>query len=185
MTTKPFKIAFVGTACVGKTTLLSEIKKQFPSVEIVEEAARVIMEKNLELQAMVTPFQEQTDIQALALKLEKEAQKKDLKIILCDRSVIDAVVYLRVIPKFKTDANNLFIKVKDWIPTYDKFYLLDPTDVPYQIDRIRKETLDDRQKLHDAFIDFFAETEIPYEMLSGTLEERIEKVRKIIPTNLI
>ncbi len=178
MPNKPFKIAFVGTSCVGKTTILNKFKND-PSVALVEEAARKFFEINPKIAARFGR-QPQEKIQKLALKLEKEAVKQGTSVILCDRSVIDAVVYVRAYGD-KKGSNEMLAKVRDWLPTYDKFYLLDPKGVPYVFDKIRQEDITWRQKLHDAYLDFFKETGIPYEILSGTLEERIEKVRKILP----
>ena len=98
---------------------------------------------------------------------------------MCDRSVIDAVVYVRSQGDIK-GAEELLKRVEFWLPTYHKFLLLNPSDVPYETDDIRQETPEARQKFHDAFLNFFEETGIPYELLSGTKDERIRRVTKIL-----
>ena len=118
-------------------------------------------------------------VQALVLTNEQDAHRLNPRVILCDRSVIDAVVYVKSQGDIK-GANELLKRVEFWLPTYHKFLLLDPADVPYKTDEIRQETPETRQKFHDVFLTFFKETNIPYELLSGTKEERIKRVTKII-----
>src|SRR3990167_2895985 len=138
---KVIKIAFVGTSSVGKTSLLWEYKKRMknnPSVAFVHEAARDFFENNPTVKKRFAK-DAQEKIQSLMLKREKKAHGSGAKIILCDRSVIDAVVYVR--------------------STEDK---------------------EVRQTFHKAFLEFFQELKIPYELLSGTIEERMAKVDKLI-----
>ena len=74
----------------------------------------------------------------------------------------------------------LLDRVKFWLPTYNKFLLLNPTDVPYQTDEVRQESEQVRQGFHNAYLEFFEESGIPYELLSGTLEQRVERVDEIL-----
>jgi|SRR3989338_9373310 len=178
---KVIKIAFVGTSSVGKTSLLWEYKKRMknnPSVAFVHEAARDFFENNPTVKKRFAK-DAQEKIQSLMLKREKKAHGSGAKIILCDRSVIDAVVYVRS-TEDKEGANELFEKIRFWLPTYRKFFLLDPVDVIYKKDKIRQEDKKVRQTFHKAFLEFFQELKIPYELLSGTIEERMAKVDKLI-----
>ena len=58
--------------------------------------------------------------------------------------------------------------------------LLNPVDVKYEKDEIRQEDEKTRQAFHKAFLEFFKETGIPYELLSGSIEQRIKRVGKLI-----
>lgn len=174
---EPRKIAFVGTSCTGKTTLIHAYRND-PDVVIVEEAARIFFTQNSQIKDRFSS-DTQGKVQALALKNEQDAHQSGASIILCDRSVIDAVVY--VSSQGDTQgAGELLKRVEFWLPTYHKFLLLDPANVPYETDDIRQETPETRQKFHDAFLEFFKETGIPYELLSGTIEERMTRVNQII-----
>lgn len=177
---KIIKIAFVGTSSVGKTSLLWEYKKRMgknPSIAFVHEAARDFFKDNATVKKRFAK-DTQEKIQSLMLKREKKAHGSGAKIILCDRSVIDAVVYVRSTGD-KEGSNELFEKVRFWLPTYYKFFLLDPADVIYKKDNIRQENEKVRQAFHKAFLDFFKEKRIPFELLSGTMEERMVKVDKL------
>lgn len=175
------KLAFVGTSRVGKTTILEHFKKSFagnPNVAFVEEAARTFFRQNPQIKDRFS-VDTQGQIQALALRNERDIHQSGARIIFCDRSVIDAVVYVRS-QGDKKGSDELLERVKMWLPTYHKFLLFDPVDIPYETDDIRQETSETRQKFHDAFLTFFKETNIPYELLSGTKEERIKRVTEII-----
>lgn len=175
------KIAFIGTSCIGKTTIVEEYRQRFvgdPHTVVVEEAARAFFTQNPDVVDRFS-VNAQERVQALALKSEQNAHDAGAKLILCDRSVIDAVVYTRANGD-REGADRLLEKVKFWLPTYHKFLLLDPADVPYQADDVRQEDEQLRQGFHNAFLEFFQESGIPFELLSGTVEQRIVRVDEII-----
>lgn len=175
---QPRKLAFVGTSCVGKTTLLDEYKRRSPLVTIVEEASRKFFIQNPDIKKRFS-FEVQGKVQQVALENEERAHGSGATIILCDRSVIDAIVYVKA-KGDQVGARELFKRIEFWLPTYHKFLLLNPADIPYQKDNVRQEDEAERQEFHEAFINFFNETGIPYELLSGTMEQRIVKVDEII-----
>lgn len=177
----PIKVAFIGTSSVGKTTLVEEYERRFSGntkVAIVPEAARRFFTDNPHVTDRFG-VDAQGQIQALALQQEQNAHNGGAEVILCDRSVIDAVVYVQAHGD-NEGASQLLDRVSFWLPTYNKFLLLDPADVPYETDDIRQEDESVRQRFHDAYLAFFEETGIPYELLSGTLEQRISRVDEII-----
>lgn len=176
-TGKERKIVFMGTSSVGKTTTLEEARKRFPDAAFAEEAARDFFANN----TVSDRFSAETQgrIQAMALENEKAAHESGAGIIFCDRSVLDAVVYTREHGDLE-GAEDLFRRVQFWLSTYDRFLLLDPLDIPYQQDGIRTESEEKRNSFHKVFIEFFEEKGIPYEILSGTIEERMKRIEEII-----
>lgn len=181
---QPRKVAFVGTSCIGKTTLLEYYRQRYSGnsqVAFVEEAARVFFQANPEITDRFSE-ESQGKVQALALQNEQAAYNSGVKVILCDRSVIDAVAYVKAHGD-PEGSDRLLDNVSFWLPTYHKFLLLDPIGVPYATDEVRLEDSDKRQQFHDAFVALFSEKEIPYELLSGTLEERISRVDEILTSN--
>lgn len=177
----PIKVAFVGTSCIGKTTLLEEYRRKFSgdsSAAIVDEAARIFFTRNPEVTDRFSK-DAQGKVKAFALQQEIEAHDSGASVIFCDRSVIDAVVYVGAHGD-KEGSVELLDKVSFWLPTYNKFLLLDPADVPFETDEVRQEDETVRQGFHDAFLSFFEESGIPFELLSGSLEERIARVDEIL-----
>ncbi len=177
------KIALVGTSCVGKSEVWKYFKEQpanSPQIVFVDEAAREYFAKNPNIpETERFSAQHQGAIQELQMENEQAAHKSGVEIILCDRSVLDAVVYVRGHGDRK-GSDSLLKRVQHWIPTYHTIFLLDPKDVPYVQDNIRQETPEIRQRNHDAFVELFSEAQIPHEMISGTLEQRIKKVQEVI-----
>lgn len=174
---EPIKIALVGTSCIGKTTLIDHYRND-QNVVIVEEAARIFFTQNPHIEDRFS-VDAQGQVQALALRNEQDAHQSGASVILCDRSVIDAVVYVRSQGDTK-GSEELLKRVEFWLPTYHKFLLLDPADVPYETDDVRQEREEVRQGFHSAFLEFFQDAGIPYELLSGTIEKRITRVNQII-----
>ncbi len=178
MSVEQKKIAFMGTSSIGKTTTLEAARKSFPDAYFVTEAARDFFADN---RSIVDRFSKdiQGKIQAMVLEREKQAHESGSRVIFCDRSVLDAVVYTRENGD-PEGAEELFARVKLWLPTYHRFLLLDPADVPYSQDEIRTESEEKRSSFHKVFIEFFEGKGIPYEILSGTLEERLRRVKEIV-----
>lgn len=177
----PVKLAFVGTSCIGKTTLLEEYGRRLngrTDAVIVPEAARVFFTDNPSITEKFAK-EAQRQVQSLALQQEQEVHNAGARLILCDRSVIDAVVYVRAHGDTE-GAAKLLDRVSFWIPTYNKFLLLNPADVLYKTDDVRQEDEYVRQSFHEAYLEFFQESGIPYELLSGTLEERIARVDELV-----
>ncbi len=173
---KQIKIAFVGTSCIGKTWLFEEFRRELDGgASFVEEAARLFFSTHPNVHNRFS-FAAQTSIQQLALKTEKHALSG---LIFCDRSVLDAAAYIYALGN-RDGADFLVKRVRDWLPTYSKIYLLDPTDIPYATDGIRDESEHTRWKFHKGFVELFSKYTVPYQLLSGTKDERIEIVRKFI-----
>lgn len=178
------KIALVGTSHIGKTPILEEFAIRATSIAIVPEAARDFFKAHPEIQGddrfKKSP---QEQIQYSAFLREHHSLGENPQIILCDRSVLDAVVYVRATGD-RAGSDELLERVRFWLPTYDKFLLLDPAGVPYEKDEIRQEEVEMREKFHDAFLEFFEETGIPFELLSGSLEDKIKRVDEILVSEL-
>lgn len=177
------KVALVGTSCVGKTTLFENYQRKFkgnPSIAFVEEAARQYFTNNAHIPIAerfgLTP---QGEIQDLAIQNEQLAHNSGAKIIICDRSVLDAVAYVRGSGDMN-GADSLFERVEHWIPTYQTIFLLNPDDVPHIRDDVRLEDPFVRQRNHEAFLELFMLANIHYDLLTGTIEQRTKRIDELI-----
>lgn len=177
------KIALVGTSCVGKTSILESYHKRFGddhTIAIVEEAAREYFIQNPEIPIIERfGFEPQSAIQDLAKRKEQEAHDSGAKSILTDRSVTDAAAYV-LGHGDREGSKRLISRVKFWLPTYHIIFLLDPDGVPYAQDETRQEALDVRLKNHEAFLELYEDEGIRFELLSGTLDQRIKRVDEVV-----
>lgn len=179
MNEKITKVAFVGTSCVGKTSLLDMCKNRMEKQALtVSEVAREYFTAHPKVQDRFS-VATQGDVQKLILDKEQFAHQwapcLGRTAIICDRSVLDAPVYVASQGDHE-GAEELFKRARHWTPTYDKIYLLDPADVSFANDDVRNEDEAARQLFHDSFVEFFARHGVGYELLSGTIEERFDTV---------
>lgn len=176
------KVTLSGTFCVGKTTMFTTYERRLQGnshVAFVAEPARKFFQKNpySVIERATTNVQRQ--MQELILQCEQVAHETKAEIILCDGSVLAPIVYLQGQKNIK-GADDLLRAVEFWLPTYDTFLLLDPRGVPYEQDAIRKETVEQRERTHDAYLELFTKEHIPYELISGDLAERFTRVDQIL-----
>jgi predicted ATPase len=177
------KIALVGTSCIGKSTIFEHFKHIYAGdkkVSFVEEAARNYFTQNSRIPVDNRfSFQPQSEIQALALQAEQAAHSSGSLLIITDRSTLDAAAYVRAYGDIQ-GSRTLVERVRLWLPTYSSILLLNPEGVTFQQDDIRQEDENVRQRNHHAFVELFEEEGVPYELVSGTLEQRIKRVNEII-----
>jgi nicotinamide riboside kinase len=174
------KLALVGAGGIGKTTLLEACRQHFgerTGAAFVSEAARTFFTNNLVLDRFSAETQGR--IQMLAFENERNAHLSGAQLIICDRSVVDAVVYVRAQGDAE-GADFLMERMRFWLPTYDKFLLLDPKNVPFRNDAVRAEREVDRQLFHEVFAKFLDESKLPHELLSGALETRLRRLDQIV-----
>jgi len=182
---KSKKFALIGTSCVGKTTLLFELerllKKKYKrkKIMIVPEAARYYFEKRKTLKPF--SYMHQRNIQEIARDFEERVEKQNPDIIICDRSVLDAVAYVKTMGT-KEKTKKLLSKERKWLATYRHFFLLNPEGIRYEMDFIRKEDSETREAFHVSFLSLLQHLNLPYTLVSGNGKQRLKKIEKIIST---
>jgi len=179
----PDKYAFVGAASTGKTTIFEALREEYltdPSIVFIEESGRPYFESRpyfTEQQIFSPPVQK--ELQGIILGKEQSATEQNPQVIICDRSVLDSPAHLYAMGD-EEGTEELLENVQFWLSTYKLILLLDPEGVPFENDEARRESEQTRNRIHQGFIDFFAKYKIPYELLSGSKEERIARVKGLI-----
>lgn len=179
----PEKIAIVGPASVGKTTITETYRRRFEfnsDVVVLGEGAELFFARNSGIpKESIHAVAIQKELQDFVLGREREAYKHGVRFIITDRSVIDPAVYTR----FSGDmsgSKELLNGIVSWIPTYTEFLLPDPADVPYEVGPYRKETSQERFAIHSLFITVLTENNLPYEVVSGSRQNRIRIIDSVI-----
>lgn len=176
---RPYKIALIGSQCVGKTTTLQTLKKIFSNntnVYFLDEGARIFFDTHPDIADR--GFGVQKRIQDFVLQREQQVDNA-FQCIVTDRSVIDPIIMAQIWDS-KQNAIRLYKNVESWIKTYSFFFILSPFGVTSLKDKHRKETMKERLIAHRLFISFCQEYHLPYKVVSGTLEEKIEKIKRKI-----
>jgi NadR type nicotinamide-nucleotide adenylyltransferase len=169
------KVVVIGPESTGKSTLSQALAAHF-SAPWVPEYARTYIEK------LDGPYDYDDMLVIAKGQLEWEdlhAQKAD-QLLICDTD-------LHVI---KVWSEHRFGKVHDWISEqiqlrkYD-VYLLTDIDIPWQEDPQREHPEPEmRQYFFELYRNLISQTGVPFEIISGTEPERIQKSVKTIRKHL-
>ena len=114
------RIAIIGTHCSGKTTICSELssfyRKKNINIGVCEEVARKswFLGRKIALPEL--------EIELLGMQVSEEMRATlNYDVVLCDRSVIDIVVYSRMF--FSNQSNPKAISMLKSIEAFAKFYV--------------------------------------------------------------
>ena len=178
------KIAIVGGSATGKTTLINQLEAEFRDnreVVFVHESARQFFTENPDQINFTLDVQKK--ILDLVYENEKRAIERDPKLIITDTSALEVMFYTRVMGD-EAGADELLDKVREYIPSYDKFLLMNPEDVMFVNDDVRREDKEIRDRVHSMLVDFYHANELKFELISGTIPDRQRRVSDIIRTYL-
>jgi nicotinamide riboside kinase len=173
------KIALIGTSAAGKTTLFEALQKQLSDdnrIVFVEEAARKFFMENRNIphkERLGVPVQMR--IQDRVLENEKQAESKGKPLIICDRSVLDPSIFVIANGDVR-GGEQLIDRVKPWLSTYTRFFVLNPADIPNVHDEVRWEDDELRQRIHDIFVEQLKANALDYELVSGSLKTRTDQI---------
>lgn len=178
------KIAIVGGSATGKTTLLIRLEKQYShnkKVVFVHESARQFFTQNPD--RIEFTFAVQEKILDLVFENEEIAMAKHPRLIVTDTSALEVMFYTKVHGDEK-GASTLLKRIEGYISTYTKFLVMNPNDVSFENDAIRRESKETRDKTHHLLIEFYHQNNLRFELISGTIPERHKRVSDIINTYL-
>lgn len=173
----PKVVAFIGAGCVGKSTLLDAYHRRLGGdgrVFFVSEAAKQYFSSHRMAEELRFTAPVQGEIQTMAMAAEQAACRRG-QLVLADRSVFDYPIYVSATGD-ADGASALLTRARTWAHMYHILYLLDPTGVPFETTAERRESAATRQLLHNAFLVFLARYDIPYTLLTGTVEARMQVV---------
>lgn len=177
-------IAHIGTTSSGKSTQTRVNQERFahiPQVLVRNDDARRFFNTNPSvLDSPVHTLEIQEPIQYFKIHhLQESSQREGVEVIITDGSIIDPPVLLNFFND-TTGANQLFQNVENLLPVHTMFLLHDPTGVPYVHEKERQETDAQRLEIHQAYLDFLIQHDLPYTLITGNLEERTRQINENI-----
>ena len=173
------RIGFCGTISVGKTTLVNALRElpEFADYEFRTERSKYLRDLGI-------PLNTDSTLKGQIIFFAERSSELFVDDMITDRTVIDVMAFTRLaqsIPYFMADALN--DAVAHLIREYDYIFYVSPEGVPLEDNGVRtidagyrKEIDKEIQKLILKHKNKFRS----YTELSGTTEERIEKIKQVM-----
>ncbi len=180
---KQFKIAFAGTHCTGKTSTVNEISRMLHECgvrhNLLSEAYRETA-SIFGLGGLTKKHNRNAVLHTYALQMLREIEcLKNSWSILCDRTVIDSFIYYDLANNNKRinypEYNMLRNAAKEHLKTYDRIYLICPTEDDIIDDGFRNKDKCIQYAAHDLFLEHM-------EHLDSVLVIDRDEIVCIIPT---
>ncbi|MBR3602249.1 MAG: ATP-binding protein [Lachnospiraceae bacterium] len=180
------KIAFTGTHCTGKTTLLKDIEEILADklkIHSVTEVARKIIEKGypLNMDATVESY-----IHYINDQLNEENKlMQECDIFISDRTLLDPVAYAMVNSKLpRPYISEYFIEMMKniWLLEKDRYdlYVYFPIEFALQYDGVRPEDEKYRRDIDALILSLLEQFQINYIKISGDRSERKKQLCDVI-----
>lgn len=163
MSKSVIKILFTGPESTGKTLLAQQAAKQFKSLWVPEYA-------RCYLETLGRPYVYEDILHIAKKQLEQESilAEKVKGPLFCDTSLLVCKVWAEY--KFGSCPAWILQRIRQL--DYDYIFLCD-TDVPWEYDSLREHP-NHREALKGIYQRELDNLDIPYEVLSGSFEERME-----------
>ena len=181
---KPIKIAVSGAMCSGKTTLLDLAQQHYRDhpVVFVPEQARIFFEatpiegdrSRPEVQDMLLPW---------IYRAEEAAERSGNQVVVCDRPIFDTYIHL-LEAGYQAEAADLLQRIRPWMATYHHILVSDIAGIPHTTDAVRWQDASVRQRMHDLVLEEYARQGISFELLSGSKQQRFDRLRQLVDRHL-
>ena len=173
------KIGLCGTMSVGKTTLVKELQN-LP--EFKNYITRT--ERSKELMAMGIPLNTDSTVKGQAVFLAERASELMQENIITDRTIIDVMAFAKCSKSMNyLEAQDFCDFAANMLHEYDYIFYVSPKGVEIEDNGVR-ETNAEYRKMIDETIQLLTNKYLHriknFNTLSGTTEERIEQMRKVI-----
>jgi len=176
------KIGFCGTISVGKTTLVNALKElpEFADYHFATERSKYLRDLGI-------PLNTDSTLKGQLIFLAERASELLHKDMITDRTVIDVMAFSHLsitIPFFiSADLNKA---VSELIRDYDYIFYVSPEGVELEDNGVRVVDSEYRMELDKTIKNLLEQhkfkfnTITGYSELSGTTEERIQKIKQVM-----
>lgn len=165
------RIAFVGPESTGKTTL-SQTMATLHHTEWVREYMRLYLQEKWDKQCAVCTWEDLLPIAKGQVRLENEALSKAKQYLFCDTCLLELVIYSYIYyGKCEPIIEQHALSQK-----YDHIFLT-YIDTPWVADDLRDKP-HEREEVFAFFKDFLEKKSIPFHLLKGNLDNRVEQINQ-------
>jgi GTPase SAR1 family protein len=173
------KIGFCGTVSVGKTTLVNALKElpEFANYNFATERSKYLRDLGI-------PLNTDSTLKGQFIFLAERASELFQENIITDRTIIDVMAFTRLaksIPYFMAD--NLNDAVAPLLREYDYIFYVSPEGVGIEDNGVRTINAKYRKEVDKEILKLLSlhKNKIArYHELSGTTEERIQKIKQVM-----
>lgn len=173
------KIGLCGTISVGKTTLVNALKElpEFAGYEFKTERSKYLRDLGI-------PLNTDSTLKGQIVFMAERASELMFENMITDRTVIDVMAFTRLaksIPYFVADDFN--DAVSHLIREYDYIFYVSPEGVELEDNGVRVVDADYRNQVDKEIIQLITRHKNKlkkYAELSGSTEERIQKIKQVI-----
>jgi NadR type nicotinamide-nucleotide adenylyltransferase len=166
----PLRIAILGAESTGKSTLAAALAQHYGSNWVPE-----YLREFVELQGRTPREEEQIVIARTQVEREDLAARSTGTLLFCDTTPLMTALYScfywrRVDPQLAKMAR-------------DRCYhltLVTAPDTPWVADGLQRESEAVRQQLHEKLLEALAQLRMPYTLVQGTEQERMQQVTQLL-----
>lgn len=166
-----FKIAITGPESTGKSTLSEKLAHHYKT-DFVPEYSRSYLEN------FVGQYTE-NDVVEIAKgqhNLILEEEKKSSKILIADTEIVVCKIWVEYVFKHSNKVIDEILKQQDF-----DLYLLCDIDLPWVYDPLRENPdIDERKEIFEIYRNTLEQMKVPFEIVSGDNDERVNNAIKII-----
>ena len=178
----PMKTAFVGSFSTGKTTLANLFAREW-DLPLLPEVAREVVKLGFPLDQTAT-----AETETLIFLKQWRAEAVHERFV-ADRSVYDVLAYADWVMEHNQQErkeNHLWfesreIAMLDLRARYDHVFYL-PIEFPIVLDGLRPDDTGFQADIDRRIVDLLQQADVAFETLTGPVEQRQERVRKITGT---
>jgi nicotinamide riboside kinase len=173
------RIGFTGTMSVGKTTLVNALKElpEFADYTFATERSKYLRDLGI-------PLNTDSTIKGQVVFLAERASELMCENVITDRTIIDVIAFTRLAKSIPYYMSDDFEQLSSHlIREYDYIFYISPEGVELEDNGVR--TIDKEYRMNiDAEIKKILNSYKPkiktYIELSGTTEERIQKIKQVM-----
>ena len=166
-----FKIAITGPESTGKSTLAEKLAHHYKT-DFIPEYSRTYLENF----AGQYTEDDVVEIAKGQYNLILEEEKKSSKILIADTEIVVCKIWVEYVFKHSNKVIDEILKQQNF-----DLYLLCDIDLPWVYDPLRENpNLEEREELFEIYKSTLEQMKVPFEIVSGDDEVRVNNAIKII-----